>query len=178
LVALAGQAAPFGPLIDPNDPRFLPHGDMPSRIFQYCRATGQEPPVTPGEIVRCVLESLALSYRLAIEAAERLTGRRVRTVHVVGGGSRNALLNQLTADALGRPVLAGPVEATAIGNLLVQALALGRLGSPADIRDVVRRSFPVATYEPRGDRERWDAALDRLGHVISAPATSDLVLDH
>ena len=111
---------------------------------------------------RRVLESLALTYRLVIEAAERLTGRRARTIHVVGGGSLNGLLNQLTADAIGRPVLAGPVEATAIGNLLVQALAVGRLGSPAEVREVVRRSFPVATYEPRGERERWDAAFDRL----------------
>ena len=104
-----------------------------------------------------------------IEEAERLTGRTVRVVHVVGGGSRNALLNQLTADATGRPVLAGPAEATAIGNVLVQALALGHLGSAADIRAVVRRSFEPATFEPSVDRSRWEDACIRLRRLVAAP---------
>jgi rhamnulokinase len=175
LAALAEKTPPFGPLIDPNAPLFLPHGDLPSRIFQYCRATGQEPPVTPGEVARCVLESLALAYRSAIEEAERLTGRRVRTIHVVGGGAQNALLNQLTADATGRPVLAGPVEATAIGNLLVQAFALGHLSSPEEIRAVVRRSFVPARFEPRGDNDRWDEGATRLAHLVagSSDPTND-----
>jgi rhamnulokinase len=175
LAALAEQAPPFGPVVDPDHPLFLPHGDMPPRIFHYCRATGQEPPVTPGEVVRCALESLALKYRLVIEEAERLAGRQARLIHVVGGGSRNALLNQLTADATGRPVLAGPAEATAIGNLLVQALALGRLGSPRQIREVVRRSFDLVRYEPRGDQARWDDAFARLVRLIAAPPSLEAV---
>jgi rhamnulokinase len=111
--------------------------------------------------VRCALESLALKYRYVLERLEEILGRRLGAIHVVGGGSRNRLLCQLTADAAGRPVIAGPVEATAIGNLLVQAIATGHLGVLSDARAVVRRSFDVVTYEPKQD-DRWDEAYARF----------------
>ena len=163
LIALAAAAPPFGPIVDPDHEAFLPPGDQPARLAARCRATGQAPPETPGATVRCVLESLAAKYRWVIERAEALTGRLVRTIHIVGGGARNVLLCQMTADATGRPVLAGPVEATALGNLLVQALARGRLGSPGDIRAVVRRSVTVDRYDPDpAAAPRWDEAMARL----------------
>jgi rhamnulokinase len=111
--------------------------------------------------VRCALESLALRYRWVLERLEELTGRRRETIHVVGGGSQNALLCQLTADACNRPVLAGPVEATAIGNVLVQAMGLGLVRSLAEAREVVRLSFEVKTYEPR-DPDRWEGPYGRF----------------
>jgi rhamnulokinase len=162
LARLAESAPAFGPLIDPDDPRFLPPGDMPERIRQFCQETGQQPPAGPAEVVRCILESLALKYRWVVERAERLSGRQVETIHVVGGGARNALLCRLTADATGRPVLAGPVEATALGNVLVQAHARGDVGSPAEMRAVVRRSVDVQTFEPAGNRDVWEAAYERF----------------
>jgi rhamnulokinase len=122
---------------------------MPAAIGEFCRQTGQPAPTEPGPVVRCALESLALQYRWVLERLEELTGRRLDVIHIVGGGSQNALLCQLTADCCNRPVLAGPVEATAIGNVLVQAVALKLLGSLADGRAVVRNSFEVRTYEPR-----------------------------
>ncbi len=161
LTALAEQAPPFGPLVDPSDPAFLPPGDMPARIQAACRRTGQAVPETPAEIVRCVLESLALKYRWVLERLEELAGRRLATIHVVGGGAQNTLLCQLTADACARPVLAGPVEATAVGNLLVQARARGELGSLAELRQVVRASFRLASYDPHPS-ERWEAHYARF----------------
>ncbi|KAA5835206.1 rhamnulokinase [Saccharopolyspora hirsuta] len=143
-------ALPRAAVVDVDDARFLPPGDMPSRIADACRETGQPVPGTPGEITRCVLDSLAEAYRKAIADAVRLTGRPVDVVHVVGGGARNELLCQLTADACQRPVVAGPVEATALGNVLVQARAHGVFsGGLADMRAVLRRSQRLRTYLPR-----------------------------
>src|SRR3954451_17963539 len=116
---------------------------MPARLAAYCVKTGQEPPSDEGGFVRCALESLALKYRWAIERLEEILGTTIRTIHIVGGGSKNALLCQFTADACGRPVLAGPVEATAMGNVLIQAMGRGRIASLADLRSFVARSFPV-----------------------------------
>ena len=158
LTALADAAPPFGPVIDPDDPVFLPPGDMPARIRAFCERTGQPVPGSEGEVLRCVLESLALTYRALAENVRRLTGRAIETVHIIGGGSRNALHCRLTAGAAGLPVLAGPVEATAIGNVMAQALALGAVSSLAEIRDVIRRSFAPVRYEPAGDRDAWDSA--------------------
>ena len=154
LLRLAADAAPFRSVIDPDDPRLLNPPDMPAAIIAVCRETGQPVPRSPGEVVRCCLESLALKYRRVIEALEAVTGTPMRAVHVVGGGARNRLLNQLTADATGRPVLAGPVEATALGNVLVQAWAAGEVGSLAELRAVVRASVEVEVFEPavRGER--------------------------
>ena len=134
---------------------------MPERIRAFCRRTGQPAPEGPGAVVRCVLESMALKYRWVLERLETVAGRRLDPIHIIGGGAQNRLLNQLTADATGRSVIAGPVEATAIGNILVQAIALGQLGSLAEARAVVRRSFELDRYQPAAAAD-WDAAYQRL----------------
>lgn len=157
LTRLASEAPPFAALVHPADARFLPPGDMPGRIAEYCCETGQPPPATPGAVVRCILESLALLYRRTLRQIESLTGRRITRLHVVGGGSRNALLNQFTANACQVPVIAGPDEATAAGNILVQAIALGQLPSLAAAREVVRASFPLTTCQP-AEAAAWEAA--------------------
>ncbi|WP_344861055.1 rhamnulokinase family protein [Amycolatopsis ultiminotia] len=161
-VLAEAEAAPaLGAVVDLDAPAFLPPGDMPERIAAACRDTGQRPPRTRGELVRCIVDSLALAHRRTVRLAARLTGRTVDVVHVVGGGARNALLCQLTADACEVPVLAGPVEAAALGNVLVQARALGAdLPDLAAMRDLVRRTQPLRRYLPRdGD---WAAAEARL----------------
>src|SRR3954454_12163656 len=161
LHARARAARPFAALVDPDDPTFLSPGDMPARLAAYCVKTGQEPPSDEGVFVRCALESLALKYRWTIERLEAILGTTIRTIHVVGGGTRNTLLCQFTADACGRPVHAGPVEATAAGNVLLQARGRGRIGSLADARAIVARSFPVTVYEPRATAV-WDDAAGRF----------------
>ena len=174
LVRRAGAAPPFGPLVDPDHPSLLAPGDMPARIARLCLEGGQAPPNGVGPTVRCILESLALKYRWAIERLEAVTGRSIATVHVVGGGARNALLSRLTADATRRRVLAGPVEATALGNVLVQAMASGEIASLAEIRDVVRRSVTVEAFDPTGDEAAWDAAYDRLSRLVAATPASPM----
>ena len=161
LTRQAEAAPPFASLVNPNDESFILPANMPAALADFCRRTGQPAPEAPGGTVRCALESLALCYRWVLDKLEALTGRRAEVIHIVGGGSQNALLNQFTADACDRPVLAGPVEATAIGNVLVQALGLGVLGSLADARDVVRRSFEVRTFTPR-QPDSWRAAYERF----------------
>jgi rhamnulokinase len=157
LLAEAGAAEPLRSLIDPDDPRFLNPPDMPAAIAGFCRETGQPVPESVGQFVRCCLDSLAAKYRFVLGWLEEVTGTRIEVIHVVGGGSRNRLLNQLTADATGRPVLAGPIEATALGNVLIQARAVGELDNIADVRAVVRESFPLGRFDPRPD-PRWAAA--------------------
>ena len=149
LTEMAATAPAFRSLVDVDDPAFAAPGDMPARIQAYCRQSGQPVPETKGEIVRTALDSLALKYRYVLAQMEGVLERRLEPLHVVGGGARNRLLCQLAADATGRVVVAGPVEATAAGNVLMQAVALGHLGSLAEARDVVRRSFEIATCEPR-----------------------------
>jgi rhamnulokinase len=167
LIPRAEAATPFASLIDPDDTSFLMPGDMPARIAAYCQKTGQPVPADEGQFIRCCLESLALKYRWTVERLERILGTTIRTIHVVGGGTKNTLLCQFTADACKRPVLAGPVEATAIGNILMQAIGRGQLGSLAELRSVVARSFPVTIYEPRNP-SAWDAAADRFAHLVPA----------
>jgi rhamnulokinase len=157
LVAMAEQAAPLRCLVDPDDPSFGPPGDMPARIRTFCARTGQDAPESAGEVVRCALESIALGHARVLD----LLGSTPPELHVVGGGARNRLLCQWTADATGLPVLAGPEEATEVGNLAVQALALGELGSLEDARRLVRASFPLTTYEPAGG-DAWDDARARF----------------
>ncbi|MGJ6961476.1 rhamnulokinase [Streptosporangium sp. G11] len=152
LLREAEREAPFRSVVDADDPIFHTPGDMPGRIADFCRRTGRPVPETRAQIVRCVIDSLALAHRAAIEDARRLTGQAVDTIHIVGGGSRNALLCRLTADACGLPVVAGPVEATSIGNVLVQARADGVVsGGLADLRALVRRTQHLERYEPRPD---------------------------
>jgi rhamnulokinase len=167
MIARAQVAPPFVTLVDPDDASFLAPGDMPGRLAAYCTRTGQVPPPDEGAVVRCCLESLALKYRWAIDRLESILGTTINTIHVVGGGTKNTLLCQFTADACGRPVYAGPVEATAIGNIMMQALARGQLGSMPDLRAVVARSFPVTVYEPR-DTAAWTDAAGRFAALVPA----------
>jgi rhamnulokinase len=131
------------------DERFGSPRDMAAEVEEFCRETDQPIPKTPGETVRCVLESLAASYRQKLDQVEELIDRRVETLHIVGGGSRNRLLNQLASNAVERTVKAGPVECSAIGNIIVQAIAMGDIASLSDARQIVRSSFQVETYEPK-----------------------------
>jgi rhamnulokinase len=167
MIARAQVAPPFTTLVDPDDASFLSPGDMPARLTVYCTRTGQAPPCDEGAMVRCCLESLALKYRWTIDRLESILDTTIQTIHVVGGGAKNALLCQFTADACGRPVHAGPVEATAIGNILMQALGRGQLGSIVDLRSVVARSFPVTIYEPR-DTASWTDAAGRFASLVPA----------
>lgn len=155
LTEMAAKAKPFAAMVDPDDPSFLAPGDMPARIAAYCRKTGQAVPEEPGSIVRTCLESLAMTYRQTLARIEECTGRRAAVIHVVGGGTQNQQLCQWTADATGRPVVAGPIEATAAGNLVVQAVATGVLQDISEARALVRRSFDLPVYEPRGT-DRWE----------------------
>jgi rhamnulokinase len=161
LTQIAAAAEPFRSLVDPNDASFLNPSDMARALCDYCRRSDQPVPENDGQIVRCALESLALKYRQVLEGIESLTGERVEVIHVVGGGGKNELLNQFTANACGRPVIAGPTEATALGNVLLQARATGDIGTLAEIRQVVRASSELTTYEPQ-DPDRWQAAYDRF----------------
>lgn len=161
LSRMAEKAEPFRSIVDPNDSRFLAPDDMPAEIASACRESGQPEPESHGQFARCVLESLALSYHKALGVLEQLTARKIAVLHIVGGGSQSGLLNQLTADLTGRKVLAGPVEATAIGNLLLQAMALGEIDSLGDLRRVVRDSFPLQTYQPQ-PAGQWQQARQRF----------------
>ncbi|MDQ1912737.1 rhamnulokinase family protein [Paenibacillus sp. GD4] len=161
LVKLAGEAKPFQSFIDPDDSLFLAPGDMPSRIEQYCRQTGQQAPETAGEFVRCILESLALKYRYVLEMTERLSGQSFNGLHMVGGGIQNTLLCQWSANAIGKPVWAGPSEGSALGNLAVQWIAQGVFKDIWEARQAIRDSFPVTEYMPEAQAE-WGAAYGRF----------------
>jgi len=157
----AEESEPFRSLINPNAARFMKPDDMPAKIAAYCRETGQPVPETPGQVARCVCESLALLYRRTLNQMEQLTGNKITRLHIVGGGSRSPLLNQFAASGTERAVLAGPVEATACGNVLIQALALGHIDSLATLRKVVRNSFPIAEFQPQNSAE-WNRAFERF----------------
>jgi rhamnulokinase len=146
LSKLAAAAAPAGMLIDPD--AFQDPGRMPERISEYCVTRGGKAPVEPGGMARLILESLAATYAKVLDSLEKLLGRRINRVHIVGGGSRNQLLNQLAANAMGRTVVAGPTEATAAGSVLVQAMGAGVVAGSAEAREIVRRSFPLQTFQP------------------------------
>jgi rhamnulokinase len=158
LAEMAAAAPAFAALIDPD--AFLDPGHMPERIAEYCRRTGQTAPEQPGGMVRTILESLALRYRRVLESLETLTGKRIEVIHIVGGGSQNKLLNRFVAEATGRTVVAGPAEATAAGNILVQAIGAGRLDSLEAARAVVRASFALETVEAHSSKA-WDLAYER-----------------
>jgi rhamnulokinase len=161
LTAEAEKAEPFRSLINPNAARFAKAGEMTDYIAAYCRETDQPVPENPGQFTRCILESLALSYRTALSEIEELTGRPLSQLHIVGGGSQSALLNQFAASAIKREVIAGPVEATAAGNIGIQAISLGHVESISALRKIVRDSFPLQTFRPL-DLESWQEAYDRF----------------
>lgn len=165
LLRRAAEADPFRSLVDPDDATFLLPRDMPAAIVAFCRRTGQPAPESPGQFTRCCLESLALKYRQVLTTMESLTGRRFRVIHVVGGGSQNTLLNQFTADATGRVVVAGPVEATALGNVMMQARGLGLVSSLDEIREVARRSTQLTSFEPRASVD-WQEPIARFEAML------------
>lgn len=167
----AASARPLRSLVNVNRPQFYNPPDMPCAIQDFCRETGQTVPKTRGAVVRCAYESLALQYRETLSRLEELTGERIEVIHIVGGGSQNRLLNQFTANACRRPVLAGPVEATIMGNLLAQAWAAGEVGSLSEMREVVRRSSSITPYQPI-DSDPWQDAAGRVARRL------DLSTDH
>jgi len=164
LVQMASEAPAFRSLINPDDDRFLNPPDMPAAIQDFCRETGQPVPETEGQFMRCVFESLALTYAAVLEGLEELTGTKIEMIHVVGGGSRNKVLNPFTASACGRPVICGPVEATVFGNVLVQARSHGEIGTLADIRAAVRESSEVIQYDP-DNSAAWQDARGRFAKL-------------
>ncbi len=165
LTRLAAAAPEFAAFVDPDAPEFGPPGDMPARLRHYCDRTNQPPPDSHAALARCILESLALRYRMTIENLEAALGWKVDRIHIIGGGSQNTLLCQMTADATGLPVLAGPVEATALGNALIQALATGHLASIAEGREAVKRSFSLIPYDPHPS-EAWQSAYQRFRRML------------
>jgi rhamnulokinase len=164
LTQMAAAAKPFSAILDPD--AFLEPGDMPAKIAAHCRAKGGGVPETHGEFARTILEGLGLRYRQVLESLEALIGRRLEVIHIVGGGSRNQVLNQFVADCTGRKVVAGPTEATAIGNILVQAMASGEISNLAEAREVVRNSFPLQVIEPRAQSD-WAVAYERYRQVAA-----------
>ena len=165
LYEAAEKAPPFRSLIDPDDPVFHDPGEMTPRIGRYCVETGQEPPMSIGEHIRCVYESLALNYRRALGQLEEITGGRPPVVHVIGGGSLNRVLNQMTADSTGAQVVAGPVEATALGNAVVQLVSLGEIGSVMEAREALSESLELQVYAP-GEPGGWDEAYKRFEDML------------
>ena len=165
LEKLAADAPPFISLINPDDPRFLSPDNMPRRIAEFCEETGQPAPASHGAFMRCIYESLALFYRVTLRRIERLTGKKIERLHIVGGGSKDMMLNQCAANALKIPVLVGPTECTALGNVLVQAIALGHIESHAAAREVVRNSFALKTVTPQ-DSAQWDAAATHFEKLL------------
>jgi rhamnulokinase len=164
LTRLASEAPPFCTLVNPDHSSFQVPGDMPRKIADFAQATGQPVPNSPGQFIRACLESLALAYRAKLATLESILGRRFDVLHIVGGGGKNALLSQMAADAIGRRVVVGPYEATAMGNALVQAMATGHVRDLAHLRRIVAKSCEVTTYEPAPSAD-WDAAATRFAHL-------------
>lgn len=164
--AWAKEAAPFQSLINPDDAAFNTPGNMPEKIREFCRKTGQHVPETVGEVVRCIYESLALKYRYTVEGIQTLRGKKATMIHVVGGGTKDHFLSQMTADACGLEVSAGPEEATSIGNLLAQMMAVGAIKSLSEARQVVANSFEVKHYTPCAQRGAWDEAYGRFCKLL------------
>ncbi|MBT4691790.1 MAG: rhamnulokinase [Planctomycetaceae bacterium] len=167
LVEIATAAAPLVSLIDPDDECFLAPESMPDAIRDYCRKTGQTVPGTDGAVIRCALESLALRYQMVLQMLERLTGGAIKTVHIVGGGIQNRLLCQLTANACDRSVVTGPIEATAIGNLMVQLISSGVVSSMGEARKIISHSFGQETYVPDRSGD-WVSASERFANLVNA----------
>ncbi len=165
LADLAEASEPFKSVVNPDDPAFLAPGDMPARVRAWCREHGQPEPETPGAVIRAILEGLALRYRWVMHRLEALRGRPLDILHVVGGGSGNDLLNRFTASATGKPVEAGPTEATAIGNVMVQMMGLQHVADLAEGRAMVARSFPTTRYEPT-HTEIWNKAGEQFSHLF------------
>lgn len=167
LTRLAEEAEPFSFFIDPNRPSFATPGDMQKKIVAFCKETGQAVPTSDGAILRGVFESLALTYRHSMEGLESITGKKIERLHIVGGGSKNQLLNQFSANALGIEVMSGPDEATAMGNLLIQAIAMGEVCDLAHLRKIVRQSVETRTIQPE-NTEEWARAFGRFTALLES----------
>lgn len=165
LVDLSHAAEPFKCLINPNDSSFLNPGNMPKAIQEFCANTNQPIPETKGEIARCIYDSLVLAYKLALKQIELVTGKQIKKLYIIGGGANNTVMNQLTADAIGIPVFAGPTEATAVGNIMLQAKATGVVKSLADIREIVRNSFSISEYKPSPELD-WETAYRKFEKLL------------
>ncbi len=170
LLAQAAAEPGLQHLVNPDDTTFVLPQHMPQAIAAFCAKSGQTQPTGPGPVIRTILESLALKYRQVLESLESLVGTKFEEIRVVGGGSRIDLLNQFTADATGRRVLAGPVEATALGNLVMQMVATGAVGSLSEAREIISTSFPARVFEPK-DTDRWEDAFERF-RALSANSTN------
>ena len=162
----ARAAEPFASLIDPDYQAFQTPGNMPKRIKEYCARTGQKVPETKGEVIRCIAQSLAFKYRQVVEGMEEVTGNKYNVINIVGGGIKDKMICQFTANATKRVVNAGPVEATSIGNVIVQAIAMGAIKDINEGRKVVRNSFDIAEYTPE-DSAEWDAAYEKWKEIIA-----------
>lgn len=173
LVFMADQSEPFAAFIDSDDRTFLTPGDFPARISEFCRRTGQKPPGSQGTIVRCILESLALKYRYAFERLQEVLGKKLSRIYIVGGGSRNKLLNRFTAAATHVPVIAGLPEATSLGNIMLQLISLGEVESLAQSREIIRKSFKTTTYEPSPDHS-WDEAYKRFSAILDKSKENEI----
>ena len=170
LLAAAAEETPFAALIDPDDPSFLAPDHMPAAINGWLAAHGQPPYQSPAAMARGICESLVLRYHQVLQHAATLSRQHIEVIHIVGGGSQNRLINQWLADATGVPVIAGPAETTALGNALMQLVALGELGTLAQVRAVAVRSSSTTRFEPRpAEREKWDEAAERLGQLMAMP---------
>jgi rhamnulokinase len=165
IVDLSSNVEHFKSMINPDDSAFLNPGNMPKAIQEFCVKTNQPVPETKGEIARCIYDSLVLKYKYPIKQIESVTGNPVEKLHIIGGGAHNVIMNQLTADAIGIPVFAGPTEATAIGNIMLQAKALSVVNSLAEIREIVRNSFEVTEYMP-SPKLNWDAAYIKFEKLL------------
>lgn len=165
--AMAEAAKPFQSFIDVDDETFYSPGNMPEKVVEFCKKTGQSAPADKGSIIRIVMESLALKYRSSVEGLEEIVGNRVPALHIVGGGCKNTVLSQYTADVLNRPITAGPIEATAIGNVMSQLIALKEIEDVKQAREVVKRSFPTEEYQPENP-DLWEDAYGRYMGIISA----------
>jgi len=166
LIPLAEAADPFQSFIDPDDTRFLPMGDMPARIRSFCQKSGQAVPESHGELVRTAYESLAFKYRMVLDQLVAVSGQPVERLHIIGGGSRNTLLCQMTANALGKPVITGPVEATAMGNVIVQLITQGELANLAQAREMLSRTVNTVEYTPQ-DTSLWEEQFERYKELIT-----------
>ncbi|MBC8004949.1 MAG: rhamnulokinase, partial [Verrucomicrobia bacterium] len=166
MVELARQSEPFKFLINPDDSMFLNPRDMTQAVRDYCYQTAQGTPQSHGETIRCIYDSLALKYRYTLEQIRELTDQPIEVVHIIGGGANNDFLNQLTADATGLQVIAGPTEATAIGNIMVQAKALGYVDSVNQIRQIVANSFNLVRFVP-SDELDWETAYDQFLRILN-----------
>ncbi|MBM4160144.1 MAG: rhamnulokinase [Ignavibacteria bacterium] len=165
LTEMISQAAAFRSLLDPDYPAYFNPPDMPAAIREFCRITSQPVPDSHADYIRCILESLALKYRLVLDQLRTLHHRPINRIHIIGGGAQNKVLCQFTADATGLPVLAGPIEATAIGNVMMQALALRVVGSLSEMRQIIGQSFQPVVYQPRNG-ELWESAFDHFKAII------------